>query len=360
MWMQDAASPLSVERPGRWVAEPRWPSDAARDREMPLNPDGLGTSDCHAPPVAHQIQSPLSVGLFAGKWCSYAAATDLPFDQREEDGGAMVFDSPPLEEDLEILGQPVLELEIEVDKPVAMIAARLSDAGQDGKVTRVSYGLLNLTHRSGDHENPEPVPVGQWLRVRIPMNHVAQRFARGRRLRAAISTSYWPLAWPSPEPVKLKVATGDSRLLLPVRTPRPEDERVPRFGPPREAEPVAATLLIPARREWTIQHNLATNESVLQVVNDDSKIRLEDIDLVVHRQVTERYSYTNYDYDTVRGEITARRSFERGDWSVAALTRTILTSTRTHFRVTATLDAYEGDSRIYSRSWNELIPRRLL
>jgi hypothetical protein len=360
VWMQDSASPLSLERPGRWVAEPGWPADSTSISELQLNPDGLGTDNGIALGTVHEVQSPLSVGLFAGKWYSYAARTDLPFDQREEDGGALVYDSAPLESDLEILGAPEVSLEIEVDKPVAMVAVRLSNVALDGKVTRVTYGLLNLTHRDGRHEHPEPVEPGRRFRVTVPMNHVAQRFSAGHRLRVSLSTSYWPLAWPAPEPVRLRLATGTSCLRLPVRQAGPLDEQVPDLGTPVAADPLSITLMIPAHREWTVQHNLATNESVLQVINNGRKYRLDDIDWTIQRKVTERYSYRNYDYSTVRGEIVARRTFERGDWSVASVTRSVLTSTRTHFRVTATLDAYEGDSRIFAQSWNTVIRRRLV
>ena len=86
------------------------------------------------------IRSPLSVGLFAGKWCSYAATPDLPHDQREEDGEALVCTSQPIEETIEILGPAVVELVVGADRPVAMVAARLSDVAPDDKATRVTYG----------------------------------------------------------------------------------------------------------------------------------------------------------------------------------------------------------------------------
>ncbi|HCW94117.1 MAG TPA: peptidase S15, partial [Flexistipes sinusarabici] len=83
-------------------------------------------------------------GFFAGKWCSYAAAPDLPHDQREEDGGALVFDTPPLDESVEILGKPEVTLNVSASNPLAMVAVRISDVSPDGKATRVTYGLLNL------------------------------------------------------------------------------------------------------------------------------------------------------------------------------------------------------------------------
>ncbi|MFG6179222.1 CocE/NonD family hydrolase C-terminal non-catalytic domain-containing protein [Halomonas sp. THAF12] len=70
-----------------------------------------------------------------------------------EDGGSLCFDTPPLEAVLEILGQAVVELELAADRPQAMVAVRLSDIAPDGSVTRVTYGLLNLSHRHG-HRRP--------------------------------------------------------------------------------------------------------------------------------------------------------------------------------------------------------------
>jgi hypothetical protein len=78
------------------------------------------------------------VGLFAGKWCSYQAPPDLPHDQRQEDGGALVFESGFLDEDFEILGAPAVELELSSNDPVAMAAVRLSDVQPDDKATRIT------------------------------------------------------------------------------------------------------------------------------------------------------------------------------------------------------------------------------
>ena len=131
-----------------------------------------------------RIRSPLTVGLFAGKWCSYAAGPDLAHDQREEDGGALVFDSEPLPETLEILGATVVTLEISSDQPLGMVAIRLSDIAVDDKVTRVSYGMLNLTHRDSA-EHPAHLVPGERYTVSVSLNGVAHSFPQGHRLRIA-------------------------------------------------------------------------------------------------------------------------------------------------------------------------------
>ena len=68
----------------------------------------------------------------------------------------------------------------------------------------------------------------------------------------------------------------------------------------------------------------------------------------------------SFNYDTLRGEIKSTRGFYRDDWSAKAETKTVLTSTKTHFVIRATLDAYLGDVRIFSKSWDEKIKRNYL
>ena len=360
VWMQDTVSPLVSERPGRWVAEEKWPSPDIENLELCITSYGLETQPgMNNRDRCMEIQSPLSVGLFGGKWCSYSESTDLPWDQREEDGGALVFETPPLEKRTEILGRPVALLELSSNKPQAMVAVRLSDIGNDGRGTRVTFGLLNLTHRKS-HENPEELVPDQRYQVQVPMNFIAQSFPAGHRIRLSVSTSYWPVAWPSPEPVKIALYPGSSRLVLPARKPSKLDQTLVPFDPPPALEGIKTTLLVPAKREWTVTHNLADNTVKVNVINNDPKILLEPINLAIQKDVHEAFSYSSNNYDTVRGEVVSRRSFQRDGLEMSTITRTVLTSTRTHFKITATLDAFEGDARIFSKSWDEDIPRELV
>jgi hypothetical protein len=361
VWMQGYFEPTSGEsrRPGRWVGEDQWPSPHIQEAHYILNPGKIDPWDVHVTEAPVTIQSPLSVGLFAGKWCSYAAETDLPNDQREEDGGALVFDSDPLIEPLEILGAPEVDLELSVNKPVAQVAVRLTDIAPDDSATRVTYGILNLTHRNS-HEKPEPIEVNRRYRVRVRLNEVAQSFPAGHSLRVAVSTSYWPLAWPSPEPVRMSVYCGVSTLKLPVRRPRESDKTMPKFLPAEGAEPREISLLHPPERKWTVQYDLATNQATLSVNKDDGRFRIEDNTLEFHKKVKESYSYWRNNYKTLRAETIGVREFKRGEWEVQTITRTLLRSTPDYFIIRADLDAYEGDARVYSQSWDEKIPRKLV
>ena len=92
-------------------------------------------------------------------------------------------------------------------------------------------------------------------------------------------------------------------------------------------------------------------------MNDKGIYRIEEIDLEVQNKTTEWYTYRADDFESVRGETLCVRSFKRNDWSVKTVTRTVLTSTATHFHILADLDAYEGDKRVYCTSWDRTIPR---
>jgi putative CocE/NonD family hydrolase len=363
-WMQDPIPPaLDVRvRPGRWVSEPSWPSAGVEERVLGLGDAGLFADVDDTPNDArlHTISSPMSLGLYAGKWASFTATPDLPMDQREEDGGSLNFDSTVLDEPLEILGAPVVELELSVDQPVAMVAVRLSDRLPDDSITRVTYGLKNLCHRDSD-EHPEPLVPGQRYRVRVQLNEVAHRFEAGHRLRLQISTSYWPVAWPSPAPVRLTVDPAASRLMLPVREPRPDEEAALRpFEDPEGSEPPTQRQLVPRDYGWWVIRDLVTTETAVETRKDEGTYRLEDIDLDVRSRTDERYSYLDDDPTTARGEVTGVRRFTRGSWDVRTVTHTVLTCTAEEFRIRATLDAYEGETRVAAKSWDRTIPRRLL
>ena len=358
-WMQESMPPSTAydERPGRWVGEPGWLSPHVERVLHPLGDHRIGHpgEQLDSPPLS--VESPLSVGQFAGKWCSYNAPPDLPYDQREEDGGSLVFESEPLTERCEILGGPVLHATLEVNRPVAMVAVRLSDVAPDGRATRATYGLLNLTHRNG-HSEPEALEPGDRYRVRIQLNGVAQAFPAGHRIRIALSTSYWPLAWPPPEPVRMTVHPTESELELPIRSiAEPDELPTPLFEEAEGAPPLSSETLRPGEQRWTVSRDLVDYRSALEVVKDLGAIYMDDIDLTVTRRAYERYSWTGDDFDSVKGEIDWVMGFTRGDWDVYTTTRTVLTSDASNFYLHATLDAYESNRRVVSRNWEWTIPR---
>ncbi len=146
-----------------------------------------------------------------------------------------------------------------------------------------------------------------------------------------------------------------------MRTPRPDEEAaLPAFLEPEGAPPISKTLIQPTQESWRVIRDLANDQTTLEVINDEGRYRLDDIDLEIAARVTERYRYSYGSYDSLSGWTEWERSFKRGDWEVRTLTRTLMTSDPDNFRLRATLDAWEGETRIFARTWDETIPRDLV
>ena len=366
-WMQDSIlpDPAHTERPGRWIAEPEWPSPTIEEHQYQLEGHHLVRSDQVDVPEERPVKllSPLSVGAGAGKWASYATP-DLPADQREEDGGSLVFESEALENSLEVFGLPRVELEVASDRPVAMVAIRLSDVAPAGDATRVTYGLLNLTHRDSN-ENPEPLEPGRRYRVAVNLNGIAHSFPTGHRVRVSVSSSYWPLAWPAPEPVMLTVFTGPSTLHLPVRRHRDEDDRLRPFEPAEAAPELETTTMAGGERHWRMVRDLVSNTSTLEIVNDLGSFKIEETGTTIRSSTKEWFSIRGSDVASARGETRTERRIERPGWGISVMTRTVLACTPTDFVISGQVDAYEidaprGDPRVHSKTWNRSIPRDLV
>jgi len=360
-WMQEPVAPAGfhAERPGRWVAEAAWPSPEIETVDWTLAPEGLLTAGTPSTGEAAAVHhSPDATGQDAGAWCADGGAGDWPVDQRAEDGRSLTFTSAPLDERVEILGFPEVTLDLAVDRPRALVAVRLCDVAPDGTSLLVTRGLLNLTHRDG-HADPVDLEPGRRYPVTVRLDAIAQAIPAGHRLRVAVSTSYWPWVWPSPEPVTLTVHAGArSRLALPVRAPRESDAALPAFGPPEWSAPLAQELLRSDPTSRTLDRDLASGAHELHFQWDvgghrrlaDGGPELDD---------TNRTSYRIVEGDPLSASVRVRcaSTLAREDWHTRVETDSRMTATASEFLVSHTLDAYEGDERVYARTWTLTFPR---
>ncbi|WP_306110617.1 MULTISPECIES: CocE/NonD family hydrolase [Roseovarius] len=354
VFLQDHARPQTHydTRDGVWIDEPAWPSPNVERRAFSLTSDGgLGAE---GPQDALDICSPLWVGRHGGKWCSYGHPGDQPGDQRREDAGSLTFQTAPLTEDCHMVGDPELTLTFEVDKPVAQVALRLMDVAPDGAATRVSYGLLNLTHRDS-HEHPENLEPGRKYTVRVPMKHVAQTFRAGHRIRLGVSTSYFPVAWPAPEPVTLTMLTGECVLELPMRKDAPE--AVDAFGPARSAELLELDVERAPGATWRLGEDVDTGMLSIEVTDDEGAATIRSQGYFHAAAAKEHYTILPEDPTSATGEVTWTHEMAREDWSVKTVTRTRMTCTASDYLITARLEAFLNGDCIRELDWDVRIPR---
>lgn len=355
-WMQDYVEPAShhSDRPGRWVTETTWPSPRAMPVELFAAADGrLARAPPPGPAGLASILGSALAGSDAGAWCPYGLVTDFPPDQRSEDGLAMSFTSSPLDEPVEVLGVPAVTLELSVDRPLALVAVRLCDVAPDGASLLIARGLLNLCHRSG-HAEPRPMPLGVATKVEVPLDFTSHAFAAGHRIRVAISPTYWPFAWPSPDPVRLTLSVGDAtRLTLPCRPPLAPEPAVS-FGAPEQTAAAAGTV---SGEPWrTLRRELAGGRTELDV-GERAHGRLEEARLETRELANRRFSLVDGDPLSAMVECRGEQSLSRGQWNVSVSVRTTLSATAESFWLSHELDAYEGGVRVHSARGAIEIPR---
>jgi uncharacterized protein len=363
VWMQDkSATPNEPSVPGRWVAEKTWPSTRMTEKIYFLS--GLAKLEPSSGPEQRLVLHPLqTVGAASGNWCPSGAGaaedlnTELPFEQRIDDARSMAFDSAPLQAPIEILGAAILTLAVAVDKPVAFIAVRLNEVLPTGESSRVSYGILNLCHRTSD-EQPSALEPGRRYNVEVSLDNIARRFHAGNRIRIAISTAYWPMILPSPEPVTLTLFTGASKLTLPIRPLDEADAQLRPFAPP--FVPAAAVQIVSSKPgmhiiEWdavnkkqVIRHEVGDGVDLLTDIKTrlvgSSKMRCE---------IGENDTSGSIEYQYEMG-------WERERWRPRIVASSKIATSRTEFLLWGEIDAFDGAEKIFTRTWNKKYPRRLV
>jgi len=357
-WIQDSAPPRSfqAERPGRWVAESSWPAPAVQSPRYMLN--SPGSLDLEATSEQRlDIRGVQYAGLHSGSRTTFGRPGDFPPDQRAEDGLSLTFTSAPLAERLELLGYPSVTLALSVDRPLALIAVRLCEVAPDGASSLISRGLLNLTHRHS-RERPRSMVPGARESITLPLDVLGCAIPAGHRLRIAISPTYWPYVWPSPEPVTLSVFTGaDSVLRLPVRPPRADDDAFKPFEPPETAPPLGVEVLRAPASSRTITQELTMGVVEETLTADDGRWRQIRNDLVYESKTITRFRIT--DGDPLSAHIRCERTFHigRGNWQTHVEVWSEQRSDLANFYVDSACDAFIGAEQVFSRTWTFQVPR---
>lgn len=353
LYLMDGVRPARwyQERPGRWIAEPSWPSPNIANRTLQLGPGTLGQGGDFS--VA--LHSPQDCGMDGGEFCAIWLGPEMPGDQRRDDALSACFDSAPLDE-TDIVGAPVLHLHLSSDKPLAQIAVRLNHVHPDGASTRITWGVLNLTHRDS-HATPAPLEPGKVYEVRVALDHIAYRLPAGHRLRIAVSTSYWPMIWPMAEAATLTLSGG--RMDLPVRTVRAGSDEVS-FPPPEAAPPLGLREIRPEAHVRRTEIDQQTGTVSLIIEDDFGEYENADHGGIAGSVARERWDIHPDDPLSARGSAHWTEVVERDGRRLRTEAICAMHSDAHDFHLTARIEAWEGDRLVYERNHEESIPRDLL
>ncbi|MAY85979.1 MAG: peptidase S15 [Pseudooceanicola sp.] len=351
-YLMDGVRPATwyTERPGRWITEQGGATAHLPSETWHL---GDGTLSRETPDALNiTVDSPADCGAASGEYCAIWLGPELPGDQRGDDAFSACFDSAPAAHDMDIVGAPRIRLRLSADRPQGQIAVRLNHIHPDGASTRITYGVLNLSHRDGP-ASPEPLLPGQFYDIALDLDHIAYRLPAGHRLRVAISSAYWPLLWPAPERAAVTLQSG--QINLPLRPAATDAEWV--FPEPDAEAPWQTETLREGRNIRRSEIDHATGEVHLVIEDDFGKLRDADHGLISGTIARERWSIHPDSPTSARGECHWTDELERDGIRLRTETFSAMWSDAGSFHLTARLEAYENDELVYDRDVRDTIAR---
>jgi putative CocE/NonD family hydrolase len=122
-----------------------------------------------------------------------AAQLGGPDDYREVESrdDVLVFSTPPLSEDVEVIGPVRLRAFVATSAHDTDLIGRLIDVHPDGLAQRLCDGLVRLRYREGMHEALKVEP-GEVYEVEVDMWDTAHRFLAGHAIRLEVMSSAFP------------------------------------------------------------------------------------------------------------------------------------------------------------------------
>lgn len=143
----------------------------------------------------------------ASRWTGQTGGppADYP-DRADADAALLTFDSDPVEADMELVGTPVVAIEMASLSSDPALFVYLEDVSPDGRVTLLTEGQFRAIHRRPADpaslpydQGPAPhsflradrleVSSGERIRVAFALGSLAARIARGHRVRIAIAAA---------------------------------------------------------------------------------------------------------------------------------------------------------------------------
>lgn len=292
------------------------------------------------------------VGFYGSIWCAGVMPWGPPMDQRPDEVYSLVYDvAGPLEEELEILGHPRLDLTVSSSVPVAYLSAKLCDVAPDGTSAMVSRGLLNLTHRDGSAD-PKPLEPGESYEVSIELDACAWIFEEGHRVRLDLAPSDWPSSWSSPAPGVITVELDSTHLTLPELHGDPVAPP-PVFAPPPEpyVEPERSNVV------WKLEHDVLAREKRAVVDYGGGEYEMGGYKMSDAFEGT--ITVSTEDPGIASSVSHANYTIHFPEVSAATDVRMRVESDASTYRVHIELDVDADGERIFTKTWDREIPRNL-
>jgi len=344
-----------VSRSGNWQSFSKDMLKTMTIEELYLGDGKLGKNEKISADFL-ELSSDTDVGIKTGEFFPYNFGPELPPDQTYDDKKSLCFDGEVLKKGIKIIGAPALQMVVSADKPLAQLAVRLTDLRPDGTSALITHGFINLT-MADSFEEPKQLEAGKLIDVSILLDQIAYHIPSGHRLRIALSTSYWPFIWPSPDLSKIKLFSGS--LELPKSNDVTEEENIT-FDAPISGKAWNHKVKRGSSSTRTEFIDSKSTDRVIEVRNDSGCFVDLDHGLETDSSVLERWTIKDTDPCSATVHIDWFQSLKREDWNVSTRSNLTVKCDQKTFFIDASIVAYEADNEVFEKIFNQTIDRKFV
>lgn len=337
--------------PGEWRCDDNGPGNSTMHRWFTRPQHELHTAASaieHTDRLAYKAGS----GMAAGGWWGEQTG-----DMAADDAHSLIYDSPPLDQPLTIMGMPKVQLHVAADAPLYQWSVRLEDVAPDGQVSLVSGAIINPSQRISRLE-PKALIPGEPARLSTDIHFTTWQFKPGHRVRLSVSNAQFPMIWPTPVAGTTQLFTDQETWIdLPVVPSTQSVSTACVLATPdaNETAPFGKELskkgpfFSSVRNEKTGQSTFTTTSEVAWKLHDNTY------------QSRESYQWSVNDATPANALYEGERQnvFTITGREINLLTRARIQSDASRFHVTFTKILQQNGQHIREKTWTESIPRRL-
>ena len=189
----------------KWKATEVWPPKGHTMKRWYLNENNTLTED-QSKEESGEDEYKVDFEVTSGKgnrWHVHYAQKMYYKNRKEVDEKLLVYESEPLEEDLEITGHPIISLYLSTTHEDGAVIAYLEDVDKNGEVYNITEGELRFMHRKISTEEPpykimvpyhtfkkedsQKVVPGEIMEITFGFLPTSVLIKKGHKIRIAIS-----------------------------------------------------------------------------------------------------------------------------------------------------------------------------
>jgi len=177
---------------------------------------------------------------------------------------------------------------------------------------------------------------------------------KGHKLRVAVSTAYWPLIWPNPEQATLTFNTQKCAVILPLNQHPTISENIPEYHKPVTFN---GKELAASESKRVVHKDYKTGITTLETREDFGRQFYESAQSDIQFIMDQQQSVHHRDPLSAKNDIKVKVDMGRENWRTTIKGHYVMTCDKDNYYLQVQWRAYQDQTLIFSKDFNDTIKR---